>query len=188
MEMKDKILESAQKLVQQRGFNGFSYADVANEVGIRKASLHHHFPSKTDLGLSLINIYSERLTTALVNLDNSSSSIEKKLNNYIDIYRSALEDQRMCLGGMLASEIITLDPVMLPSLHHFFDINTSWLAKTLEEGQAQQLFTLTSPADDQAQLFVSSLQGALLISRAMNNMNLFEQASSSLLKNLMRTG
>lgn len=50
MDMREQILTSAQRLVQQRGFNGFSYADIADEVGIRKASLHHYFPTKTDLG------------------------------------------------------------------------------------------------------------------------------------------
>ena len=79
MEMRDQILVSAQRLVQQRGFNGFSYADIAVEVGIRKASLHHYFPTKTDLGLALIEVYSGRLNSALLNISGSSLSADAKL-------------------------------------------------------------------------------------------------------------
>lgn len=186
METKEKILATAQKLIQQRGFNGFSYADIAKEVGIRKASLHHHFPTKKDLGLSLLDTYSDQLKLALLNLDNSSFSTEKKLSTYVDIYRSSLKAERMCLGGMLASEALTLDPIMLPRLKYFFSINTSWLTKIFAEGESQQLFVLETSPEDQAELFVSALQGALLISRAMGNAIIFEQASTTLIKNLTR--
>ncbi len=101
MEMRDKILTCAQRLVQQRGLNGFSYADIANEVGIRKASLHHHFPTKVDLGLSLIKVYSEQLNNALINISSSSLPANEKLLEYIALYRGSLDAERMCLGGCL---------------------------------------------------------------------------------------
>ncbi len=134
MEMKEKILTCAQQLVQQRGFNGFSYADIAKEVGIRKASLHHHFPTKTDLGLSLLKVYSEQLNNALINISSSPISANEKLLAYIALYRGSLEAERMCLGGMLATEAMTLDPIMLPSLKQFFTRNTEWLTEILLEG------------------------------------------------------
>ena len=189
MEMKEKILDCAQKLVQQRGFNGFSYADIANEVGIRKASLHHHFPTKVDLGLSLIKVYSEQLNNALVHISNSSLPANDKLLDYIALYRGSLEAERMCLGGMLATEVLTLDPVMLPSLRQFFVRNTEWLTEILLEGQSQQLFILgDSSAVDYARMLLSALQGALLISRATGNAEAFEQTVSSLMTSLMRKG
>ena len=186
MEMKDKILTCAQRLVQQRGFNGFSYADIANEVGIRKASLHHHFPTKADLGLSLIKVYSEQLNNALINISNSSLPANEKLLEYIALYRGSLEAERMCLGGMLATEVLTLDPIMLPSLKLFFIRNAEWLTETLIEGQAQQLFILGGSAEAYARMLLSSLQGALLIARATGNAETFEQTVSSLMINLMR--
>lgn len=188
MDMKDKILNCAQQLVQQRGFNGFSYADIANEVGIRKSSLHHHFPTKTDLGLTLIKVYSEQLETFLTSLSNSSRPANDKLTEYISLYRSTLDAERMCLGGMLATEALTLDPVMMPSLKRFFILNTEWLTEVLIEGKQQQLFFIDGPAENNASMILSVLQGALLISRATNNTETFEHTASSLIKNLMRKG
>ncbi len=188
MEMRDKILTCAQRLVQQRGFNGFSYADIANEVGIRKASLHHHFPTKADLGLSLIKVYSEQLDNALIRISSSSLPANEKLSEYIALYRGSLDAERMCLGGMLASETQTLDPVMLPSLKRFFMRNTEWLTEILQEGQSQQLFILGGSAVDYARMLLSALQGALLISRATGNAETFEQTVSSLMTSLMRKG
>ena len=188
MEMKDKILTCAQQLVQQRGFNGFSYADIANEVGIRKASLHHHFPTKVDLGLSLIKIYSEQLDSVLRSLSASSMPANDKLSEYIALYRGTLDAERMCLGGMLASEALTLDPIMLPSLKRFFARNTEWLTEILIEGQSQKLFILGGSAADHARMLLSALQGALLISRATGNADTFEQTVISIMTSLMRKG
>ena len=83
MEMKEQILTSAQRLVQQRGFNGFSYADIAAEVGIRKASLHHHFATKTDLALALIEGYSAALNTELARISALPVQVDEKLRAYM---------------------------------------------------------------------------------------------------------
>jgi len=188
MEMRDQILTSAQRLVQQRGFNGFSYADIAVEVGIRKASLHHYFPTKTDLGVALIEAYSGRLNSALLNISGSSLSADAKLGAYIALYRSSLEAERMCLGGMLASEALTLDAAMLPSLKRFFIRNTEWLTEILAEGESQQLFMLNGSAADHARMLMSALQGALLIARATGDREAFEQTASSVVTGLTRKG
>lgn len=186
MEMKEQILTSAQKLVQQRGFNGFSYADIANEVGIRKASVHHYFPSKTDLGVTLVAVYTEQLNAELVRISGSPLSAPEKLLAYIALYRYSLEADRMCLGGMLASEALTLDAAMLPSIKRFFARNTEWLAEVLAEGKAQQLFHFTGAAVDQARMLLAALQGALLIARSASDREAFEQTASALMASLIR--
>lgn len=188
MEMKDQILNSAQKLVQQRGFNGFSYADIAEEVGIRKASLHHHFATKTDLGLALIESYSTLLGSELNRIGSLPVQADDKLRAYISIYRDTLDADRMCMGGMLATEALTLDAVMLPGLQHFFAINTDWLTELLIEGKSQQIFSLSSSAANHARLLVSTLQGALMIARATGNLDAFNQTTSLLISNLTRKG
>jgi TetR/AcrR family transcriptional regulator, transcriptional repressor for nem operon len=188
MEMKEPILDCAQRLVQQRGFNGFSYADIANEVGIRKASLHHHFPTKTNLGLSLIKIYTEHLEQALLNISAQSIPANKKLEAYIGLYRHSLENNRACLAGMLATEALTLDEAMLPGIQEFFKRNTAWLTEILKEGKQQNIFIVSGSANAHARLFLSALQGALLISRATENVTTFEQTASALITGLMRKG
>lgn len=188
MDTKELILNSAQKFVQQRGFNGFSYADVAEEVGIRKASLHHHFATKADLGMALIERYSLILSNELARIGSLSMPADEKLRAYIAIYHFTLEADRVCMGGMLAADVLTLDAVMLPSLKHFFAINTDWLTELLAEGKSQKIFTLSSSAANHARLLVSTLQGALMIARATGNRDAFEQTTSLLIENLIRKG
>lgn len=188
MEMRVQILMSAQRLVQARGFNGFSYADIANEVGIRKASLHHHFPTKTDLAVALVDMYSAMLEGALLKIGASSEPADKKLAAYVGLYLTTLEAGRACLGGMLASEALTLDNAVLPGLKHFFELNVQWLTEILAEGKAERLFTLNGTASNHAHLLVSSLQGALILARATGDRSVFDQTSSLLMAGLSRKG
>lgn len=187
MDMKERILTSAQRLVQQRGFNGFSYADVAQEVGIRKASLHHHFPSKADLGVALIQAYTAQLSCALADINGSKPTAHDKLAAYIDIYRTALSADCICLGGMLATEAMTLDDGMLPSLKRFFEFNIGWLTQVLAEG-SQKEFMLTNSPEHHARAILSALQGALLIARASGDHAGFEQTGELLIESLLRKG
>src|SRR3954447_20029389 len=107
-----RILDAAERLVQRRGFNGFSCADVAAELLITKASLHYHFPSKAELGEALIVRYGERFAAALKAIDAAPGEAHSKLVAYADLYASVLEDHRMCLCGMLAAEYQTLPDAM----------------------------------------------------------------------------
>lgn len=188
METREQILASAQRLVQTRGFNGFSYADIAKEVGIRKASLHHHFPTKTDLGMALIDMYAAMMEDALVKIGASSEPADKKLAEYVGIYRHSLEAERACLGGMLASEALTLDNGVLRGLKRFFDLNVRWLTEILSEGKAKRIFTLNGTASNHAHLLVSSLQGALIFARATGDRQVFDQTASTLTAGLLRKG
>jgi TetR/AcrR family transcriptional repressor of nem operon len=188
MQMRDQILASAQRLVQQRGFNGFSYADIAEEVGVRKASLHHYFPSKTDLGLALVDEYIGQLERGLAAISASSSGADARLAAYVGVYRGSLEAERMCLGGMLASEALTLDPVVLPGLKRFFERNVEWLTEVLAMGSSQGKFALTGTAADHARLLLSSLQGTLLIARATGDHDAFDRTTSLLIAGLSRKG
>src|ERR1700747_3483129 len=104
----ERILDIAERLVQVRGFNAFSYADVATELGITKASLHYHFPGKAELGLALITRYTERFMRALGEIDGGGRHSRAKLAAYADLYADALRGQRMCLCGMLAADYATL--------------------------------------------------------------------------------
>ena len=103
-----RILDVAERLVQVRGFNGFSYADVAAELGITKAALHYHFASKAELGEALITRYTDRFVDALEAIDAGTAERAAKLDAYADLYADVLRDERMCLCGMLAAEYQTL--------------------------------------------------------------------------------
>jgi TetR/AcrR family transcriptional regulator, transcriptional repressor for nem operon len=186
MDTREHILTSAKRLVQQRGFNGFSYADIADEVGIRKASLHHHFPTKADLGRALIENYASVFSQALEDIGRSRKSSDKKLAAYVALYRQSFDANRMCLCGMLASEVLTLDASLLPPLKRFFDENAHWLTEVLATGKSNWELTFLGAAAVQAQLFLSTLQGSLLIARATGSAEVFDLAANSLISNLKR--
>ena len=188
MDTKEHILTVAQKLVQQRGFNGFSYADIAEEVGIRKASLHHHFATKAELGVALLETYSAQLNNELLRISSLPVKADVKLNAYFDLFRGSLKAQCMCLGGMMASDSLTLDGAMLPGLKRFFDQNTEWLTEILADGKSQKVFVLVSSAADHARVLLASLEGALLIARATGDHETFDRTVSLLIKSLTRKG
>ena len=123
-----RTLDIAERLVQTRGFNGFSYADIAQALNVTKASLHYHFPGKADLGASLIERYERKFLAALEGIDAQSKDAREKLRRYAAIYGSVLQHDRMCLCGMLAAEYGTL-----PDRNVSKDVITAvgdWLNKT----------------------------------------------------------
>ena len=123
----ERILDLAECLVQTRGFNGFSYADIAASLGVTKASLHYHFPAKAALGKQLIGRYERNFLAALQTIERKVKSPREKLRRYAGIYAEVLRDGRMCLCGMLAAEYVTLPKAMQQELRHFFDENERWL-------------------------------------------------------------
>ena len=179
-----RILDSAERLVQSRGFNGFSYADVAAELGVTKASLHYHFPGKAELGEALIDRYAARFAEALEEIDAGGGDAPAKLAAYARIYGDVLRDKRMCLCGMLAADYDTLPEPMRDAVLHFFDANEGWLTNVLEQGQAEGSIHLDGSAGDAAQALVGGLEGALLIARPYGEVARFEAAATQLLTSL----
>jgi TetR/AcrR family transcriptional regulator, transcriptional repressor for nem operon len=159
------ILDAAERLVQSRGFNGFSYADVSSELGITKAALHYHFAGKAELGESLISRYNERFGAALAAIDATEMSAPDKLLAYCELYRGTLRGQRMCLCGMLAAEYNTLGEPMRDAIGRFFDKNRDWLAALLETGRKAGVLGFAGPVDQAAQTIIAALEGAMLVAR-----------------------
>jgi TetR/AcrR family transcriptional regulator, transcriptional repressor for nem operon len=178
------MLDVAERLVQVRGFNGFSYADIAAELGISKASLHYHFAGKAELGEALIERYAARFLEALGEIDGSDTEAPAKLEAYAEIYARVLRDRRMCLCGMLAAEYDTLPPPMRDAILGFFDENESWLGEVLEQGREEGSLQLDGSARVEARTIVSGLEGALLVARPYGDVARFDAAATRLLKAL----
>jgi TetR/AcrR family transcriptional repressor of nem operon len=176
-----RILDVAERLVQVRGFNGFSYADVAAELKISKASLHYHFPGKAELGAALIERYASRFADALEAIDGDGGDAPAKLEAYARIYADVLGEQRMCLCGMLAAEYDTLPKPMRKAVVGFFDDNEAWLTGVLEQGEAEGALQLTGTPSAAAQSIVSGLEGALLVARPYRDVDRFQATAAGLL-------
>jgi TetR/AcrR family transcriptional repressor of nem operon len=175
------ILDVAEVLVQRRGFNGFSYADVAAELHVTKASIHYHFAGKADLGEALITRYGDRFGAALVDVDERLDDERDKLAAYAEIYAGVLADDRMCLCGMLAAEYETLPEAMQRAVERFFADNQRWLEPVLSSGRRRGTLAFDGSAADAAQLIVSGLEGAMLVARPFGGVERFRAAAGRLL-------
>jgi TetR/AcrR family transcriptional regulator, transcriptional repressor for nem operon len=176
-----QILDIAQRLVQTRGFNDFSYADIASALNISKASLHYHFASKAKLGVRLIERYEDEFERLLDGIDLGGGSAALKLQCYVSLYAHVLADQRMCLCGMLAAEFETLPKPMRTVLDGFFALNERWLVSVLEEGRDAGTLHFKGPASEAAQYIISSLEGAMMMARSHGDMARFDAATRRLL-------
>jgi TetR/AcrR family transcriptional repressor of nem operon len=181
---RSRILDVAERLAQTRGFNGFSYADIAAELQISKPSLHYHFPSKAELGNALIGRYATRFADALGSIDDRGGGAASKLHAYSGIYADVLQEHRMCLCGMLAADYETLPTPMRDAVIRFFDANEAWLTRVLEEGVAEGALQLQGSASETAQAIISGLEGALLVARPYGDSARFQTAAAGLLRGL----
>ena len=175
------ILDVAERLVQQRGFNGFSYADVARELGITKAALHYHFPGKAELGERLVQRYGERFAGALRAIDDTPASPAEGLASYCEVYRRVLLDGRMCLCGMLAADYDTLATPMRSAVVRFFEDNEAWVAGLLERGRSDGSLVVGEPVADAARAVIAALEGAMLVARPFESAAVFDAVVGRLL-------
>ena len=179
-----RILDVAERLVQTRGFNGFSYADIAETLRVTKASLHYHFPSKADLGRRLIERYEQTFLGALGAIDASGAAPRERLKRYARIYADVLRDNRMCLCGMLASDYATLPRPMKDEVKHFFDENERWLATVLDAGRKDGSLEFKGSAVEIARAMVGSLEGAMMLARSYGEPARFQTAAERLIASI----
>jgi TetR/AcrR family transcriptional repressor of nem operon len=163
----EQILDLAERLIQTRGYSAFSYQDIADSLGIRKASIHYHFASKTDLGIAVVDRYLARFGAALAAVaEDQSQSSMAMLDFYIEPYVAyAKTPDQVCLCGALAGEILALPPELRARVDGFFRTHQEWLTGILKRGTARGDFTLTAPPAKAARFIFSALQGALLVKR-----------------------
>ncbi|HXQ19832.1 MAG TPA: TetR/AcrR family transcriptional regulator [Acidimicrobiales bacterium] len=179
-----RILDVAEQLVQVRGFNAFSYADVARELKITKAALHYHFASKAELGEALLTRYATRFADALATVESRVADAPARLDAYADLYLAVLREQRMCLCGMLAAEYQTLPPSMQEIVVRFFNDNEVWLARVLARGRDDGTLEFAGDPSKTARMVVSGLEGAMLVARPFGDIERFQAVASQLLDGL----
>src|SRR3954453_19036588 len=179
-----RILDVAERLLQVRGYNGFSYGDVATELGITRAALHYHFPGKAELGQALINRYAERFAAALQELDRTAPDAGTKLRGYVALCTDVLSADRMCLCGMLAAEHRPLPDPLQQAVCDFFSANDVWLRKVIEEGCADGSLRCPGTPQASASMVLGTLEGGMLIARLDGDVTRFAATADQLLAGL----
>ena len=185
----DVILASARTLIVNGGYNGFSYADIADVVGIRKASIHHHFPTKADLVRTLVLRYREDAQSGVAALENSGGQPLDILRTYADHWAKCIEDasRSFCVCAMLASELPSLPPEVATEVTAFFRFLSRWLTAVMERGAVTGSLTLSSPPEVEAETFLACVHGAMLSARAYGRPDMFAAVLHPALQRLSAT-
>ena len=180
MDTRTALLDSAERVARQRGFDAFSYADLAKEVGIRKASIHYHFPMKADLAFGLIERYAQRFSQTLSKIAASPGPAAAKLSTYRELYRDALADgDQLCLCVAMSAGRDSFSEPVLELLNQFHEDSIAWLTQVFEEGQADGSITHVGDPASEAPATLALMEGAQLVARAAKDTTLFDQATAS---------
>lgn len=181
------LVDLAEKAMRARGYDGFSYADIAREAGISKASIHHHFPAKADLGLAVLDHYCDRLAHVFDEILVSSRSGAQALGEVIRRYREALHDgSSMCLCAALAAESAVIARPMLDILDRANDMVAERIAQILLLGRRDRSIAVAGDPQQEAIAILAQLQGAQLLARAAGDPARFDDAVTTLVARLAR--
>jgi TetR/AcrR family transcriptional repressor of nem operon len=168
---KEAILAAARTIAQAHGYGGLNFRDLAAQVGIKAASIYHHFPSKAELGAAVAKRYWEDSAAALEALSAGSPDAVSALRRYPDTFRKALErDNRMCLCSFMAAEYDDLPEPVKKHIQTFAEVNVAWLGKVLAAS------TLVRPAESErrAHAIYAAVVGAQLLARSRSDISLYD--------------
>lgn len=177
----DDILAAARPLILAGGYNGFSYADIAEVVGIRKASIHHHFPSKVDLVRTLVFRYREDARAGFAELERTAKDPGEQLSNYIGYWEKCIIDASapFCICALLASELPALPAEVAAEVRLHFETLSEWLTSAFERGAKSGIFQLQSAPRTEAEAFMAAVHGGMLSARVHGNPKLFGMITAS---------
>ncbi len=171
-----QILDVAQDMVRNRGYSAFSYADISEQIGIRKASIHYHFPSKEELVRKLVQHYREALSRKCDRIAQSLASPQQQLMQFVNLYRDGLKQGQICLCAMLTADFAVLPQAVQEEVRAFFHQTEAWLALLLKCGCEANVWQCYPSVEVEAKGLIALLQGAQLLARtAEDSTAAFEQ-------------
>jgi TetR/AcrR family transcriptional regulator, transcriptional repressor for nem operon len=168
---RERILATARRVAQARGYGGLSFRDLARDVGIKAASVYHYFPSKADLGVALARRYWEDSEVALESLLAESADPVAALRRYPETFRTALSNEnRLCLCSLLAAEYDYLPDPVKKEVQTFADVHVAWLAKVMSDASLVD----AEEADSRARAIFAAVAGAQLLARSRTDIALYD--------------
>ncbi len=168
---REAILAAARKTAQAHGYSGLNFRDIADEVGIKAASIHYYFPSKADLGAAVARRYWEDTAAKLDSLLAETSDPIRSLQQYPDIFRTALErDNRICLCSFMAAEYDDLPETVKKEVQTFADVNVAWLSQMLSAASVVN----SDESQPRARAIFAAVAGAQLMARSRSDISLFD--------------
>jgi len=171
----EDILTCARALIVAGGYNGFSYADIADVVGIRKASIHHHFPNKVDLVKAIVVQHRQATADGIERLQQAVPDPLAMLRAYTQYWEKCIEDLSapFCVCALLAGELPILPADVAVEVRGYFRFLSAWMASVLERGVQQGTIRLAQPPEVEAEVFMATVHGAMLSARAYGDSRVF---------------
>lgn len=168
----EKVLDAAEGLVQRFGYNGFSYDDIAQQVGIKKPSIHHHFATKAQLVATVAQRFAQRFFVALDAIEQTHTDATARLQAYAALFEHTYaQDRRFCVCGILGTEAEDLPPPVGDEVQAFFNRNLAWLAHVISSGYTGKKPIALDEAQRRAMLFLCALEGAMMVGRGLRSDN-----------------
>ena len=181
-----KIADIAEHFIQSRGYNGFSFRDIQDALGIKTASIHYHFKTKQDLAKAVFERYLARYKLVLEKIEQDQEGAEARLDTLANLFISTRDDDKLCLCGMYASDYRSLDSELSFTLNRFVEINEAWIEKVVQLGvDSGELNSQSSPKDI-AKMYFSSLEGSTLLAQFKDSS--YIQEVKTIFLNSLKTG
>jgi TetR/AcrR family transcriptional repressor of nem operon len=179
--LRSKALKSARNHLQTKGFNGFSFQTVADDLGIRKASLHYYFASKDQLGLELLQNYRQAFEVWAEKVKDLGA--REKVQQTIDFFVKLSDGgQRICPIGALCADFNSLSPTLQKALKEFTEDQKKWLIELLQQGQKEKVISKKINPRLAAEGIASQIQGVLQMARIHKNDKLVKDQLESLFR------
>jgi TetR/AcrR family transcriptional repressor of nem operon len=185
-ETAERILDAANTLLIDRGYSAFSYADIAETVKIRKASIHHHFPTKAGLVVAVLRRHRSRISEGMKTLDDQVENPLLRIKNYFKYWEGCIEGHTLsfCIGALLGAEMPSLPEEVQAEVRLHFSMLTEWFERTLKAGTKARALQLQGTVATEAQMLIAVLHGAMLSARATGNCDVFRSLSRAQLNRI----
>ena len=168
---RERILELGEDLIRTKGYNAFSYQDISSELGIKNAAVHYYFPSKENLGTSIVRTNIQRFEEMIDNMHSRRFDEWQQLESFIKIYIKSHREQKKCLVGSLSPDFNTLNETTRRELRRMIGIILKWLANLLEQGRSKKIFAFNDDPASKAFTIFSSLVASLQLSRIVEEVD-----------------
>lgn len=169
LDTRQSLIRSAESLLRSKGYSAFSYADLEKSVGIRKASIHHHFPTKEDLGVEIVQAYITQTQHELQRIEQQHDRAMDRLRAFAALFQKCINDGSLPLCGALAAEMAVMPERMQALTRRYFETHMSWLEKTVTYGARKGEFSAAPNARQKAYQLLSLLEGASFVSWALQD-------------------
>lgn len=168
---KEAIMTAAKRSAQSHGYGGLNFRDLAKEVGMKAASIYHHFPSKADLGAAVAKRYWEDTAAELETMLTQEGNPTRCLRRYPQIFRRSLEsDNRLCLCSFMSAEYDDLPEAVKKEVQEFTHVNVTWLSKVLIAAGV----VAPEESENRARAIFAAVSGAQLMARSRSDISLFD--------------